>query len=162
MRRARQRKGAALAIGEQELDVLAGKELHAFVGRQLEADHHHVGGDAFQLLYAAGQRLDWDVARGIHLARFEREVGQRLRAAKQRHAGSPLVGGQRAVLGDAEVDRAGEHLALAGTAGAVLAAVGQVDAGIEGGFEDGGIGCHAELMAAGLEGDLMRHAIIVR
>ncbi len=157
-----EREGATLVVLEQKLDVLAGEELQPLVGRQLEADDHHVIGHAFELLHAAGQDLDWNVAGGADFAHFERQVGEWLGAAEQRHAGGAILGGERMILCPAVIDLAFQNLALAGAAGAILAAVGQIEAGVERGFENGAIGCNAESVAAGLEGDLVGHAIIVR
>jgi predicted Zn-dependent protease len=61
---------------------------------------------------------------------------------------------QGAHLVRAVLDLAGHQLALAGAAGAVLAAVGQADAGADGGGEDGFAGVAGELAAAGLDCDL--------
>jgi hypothetical protein len=66
---------------------------------------------------------------------------------------------QRAFLVGLVRDRAGHDLALAGTAGAVLAAVGQADAGADGRRQHGFVFLAAELVAAGLYSDLERHTI---
>jgi hypothetical protein len=60
------------------------------------------------------------------------------------------------------IDLACKHLALTGAAGAILAAIGQVEAGIETGFKNGRAFGNVESVAAGLESDLIGHAIIVR
>jgi hypothetical protein len=113
-------------------------------------------------LHAARQNFHWNVAGCAYFSHFECQIGEWFGAAKKRHAGAAFLGGQGAILRCTVVDLTFEYFALAGAAGAVLAAIGQVEAGIEGGFENAGFGCDAEAVAAGLEGDLMGHAIIVR
>ena len=47
VRRGGDRVAAALAVAQQEFDILAGQELQALGGRQLQPDHDHVVGSAF-------------------------------------------------------------------------------------------------------------------
>ena len=83
MRRVGDGKRAALAVLQQELDVLAGEKLQALVGGQFEAQHDHVVGHALDLLHPAGHDLDRDVLRRAHFAAFQHQVGKRLRATEQ-------------------------------------------------------------------------------
>ena len=57
-----QRETALFAILEQDVDVLAGHELQAFIGRQAKVHLDDVRRQFLQLLDARGQRLDWNVA----------------------------------------------------------------------------------------------------
>ena len=57
----------------------------------LRRQHHHIVGDALQLLHAAGQDLDRDVLGRADFAAFEHQVGERLGAAEQRQAGGALA-----------------------------------------------------------------------
>ena len=58
----------------------------------------HIGCETLELLHAAGQGLDRDVARGADLLDLQAQVGERLGAAEQRQAGGALGGGQRVLL----------------------------------------------------------------
>jgi hypothetical protein len=83
VRRVGDGKAAAAAVLEQDVDVLAGEELQALAGRQLELEAHHVGRQRVMLLHAAGQLLHRDVAQAPTSRTFDHEVRQRPRAAEQ-------------------------------------------------------------------------------
>ncbi|MPN61218.1 hypothetical protein SDC9_208952 [bioreactor metagenome] len=51
----------------------------------------------------------------------------------------------------AELDFTADNLALAGTAGTVATAVGQQQAGLERGFQDGAVGLGGKSVATGLK-----------
>jgi hypothetical protein len=125
VRRGRHRVAAARAVLQEELDVLAGVVLEAVVGRQLQLDDHDVVRGAGQAADAHRQLLDRQRVGGGHLARLEHQVAASGGAAGQHEAGGFLLGAERLGLVPAMDDAAGNLLALAGAAGAVLAAVGQ-------------------------------------
>ena len=138
VRRIGHREAAPRAVLEQELDVLAGEELQALVGRQLQVQHHHVVGEPLQLLHAAGQRLHLDVLRVAPMVRASiTRSPSGLRLAEERLALRLLLVGQRLLLVHAVVDLPFEELALAAAAGAVAAAIGQDDLLAQRGGEDG-------------------------
>jgi hypothetical protein len=166
MRRVGDGKGAPLAVLEHELDVLAGKELQALVGRQLQAEDDDIIGDALDTLDAGRHDLDRNVPRRAHFAAFQHQVGERLGATEQRQAAGAVGDGQGLLLRRAVIHQAIEHLALAGAAGAVAAAVGQRQAGIERRLQQGIAAVGGKTVAAGLQGDAKwsdcGHAIIIR
>ena len=152
VRRVAHREAAARAITQQELEVLAGEELQLFTRRELELQHDHVVGELLQAVHAAGQGLHLDVAGLADHARFERAVGQGRGLAEQRLAVFALGGRQRLFLVLAVVDRAGDDRPLARAAGAVFAAVGNHQAGTDGGRQDGFVVFGRESLAARGEG----------
>ena len=160
VRRRGQRKAAALAVLQQEVDVLPREILQALVGRQLDPDDRDVGRDLLDRLDAAWQALDLDVAGAPHFAHFDDEVGLRRGAAEERQARALLVFGQRRLLVRAVVDAAGEDPALAGAAGAVAAAVRQHEIGTHRRREHGLAVVARERVLAGLYGNLERHCVL--
>ena len=88
---------------------------------------------------------------------FDDQIGLGLGAAIQRQAGGFFVILQGVGLCLAVIDRAGQHFALAGATGAVLAAVGQQQALAQRSFEQGFVGFGGKLAAARLDGDLVAH-----
>ena len=132
VRRVGHREGAALAVGQQELDVLARQKLQALVARQLESEHHDIVRQSTQFLHPAGHGPDRDVLLAGDLMHFEHEIAERLGATSQHHAGCAVGVGQRRRIRRALMNLTGNDLAFAGAAGAIPAAVGQVQAGIQG------------------------------
>jgi hypothetical protein len=118
---------------------------------------HHVLGQLLHLLDAAGQGLDGDVLGRPHLLHFDDQVGLGLGAAEQGQSLGLVLLAQGAFLEHAVVHGAGQDLALAGAAGAVATAVGQGKARVQGGGQQGFAGLDGKLVAAGLDGDLVRH-----
>jgi len=129
--------GAACAVLEQDVDVLAGEELQALAGGQLQVEHRDIFRRGFDFFHPARHGLDRDVLRAAGFARFDDDVRLRLGAAEQRHPGELFGFLQRAFLVVAEIDRAFQNLALACAAGAVAAAVRQQEALAQGGVEYG-------------------------
>ncbi|MNN20480.1 hypothetical protein D3C81_1337610 [compost metagenome] len=148
---------AALAVTQQEFHVLAGQVLHALGGGQLQADGDDVVRQALQRAHAAGNLLDGDVAGAVHFPALDGDVRGGVGAAEQRAAFGLFLRRQRRGGMVALDEAAFDHTALAGAAGAVLAAVGQADAVAQGRAEDGFIGSHLELVAAGHDGYLISH-----
>ena len=152
------------AVAQDELDVLSGAVLQVLVGRQLQAQHGHVGGGPVDAQHAAGQLEHRVFAGAGHAARFDDAVGLRRGAAGEDEAGLLLGHRQRLVLVRAVDHAAFEQPALARAAGAVAAAVGQADALADGGRQDGArrarrrsarlAGCRVmvKLMAGGADG----------
>jgi len=151
------REAAALAVGEQDVDVLAGAEGEVLARRQLEIDHHHVVGEALELLHAARQLLDRDFVGTADGARLHHQVGERLCTAEQRQALGALRRGERTRYIAAVIDTAFEHASLAGAAGAVAAAVWKQQSGAERRLEHGLVVVGLERVVAGLEGNPMSH-----
>src|SRR5471030_561719 len=150
---------AALAVAQHEFDILAGAVLQLFMGRQLQRDDDHVRRQLLDAAHARRHFLDREVAAAGHFARLDHQVAVRGGAAEQRVAQRLFLRRQRALLVRLVADRAGHDLALAGAAGAVLAAVGQADAGPHGRRQHGVVGVAIELMAAGLYSYVERHTI---
>ena len=150
-----QREAALAAILEQDVDVLAGQELQVFGGRQAQVHVDHIGRQLLHPLDAGGQGLDRDVVRRAQLLAFDDQVGTGVGAAVERQTGG-LVGVAQGG-GMPVFDGAFEHLALAGAAGAVLAAVGHGQPLAQRGLKQGFIGFGLELAAARLDCHLVAH-----
>ena len=86
VRRRGERKAAAAAVLQQEVDVLAGEILQALVRRQLDLDDRDVRRRLVDRLDAARKLPDLDVAGAANLLHLEHEIGQRLRAAEERES----------------------------------------------------------------------------
>jgi hypothetical protein len=148
------REAAALAVGEQEVDVLAGDELEFLGGRQLDLEDDHVIGTRTSFCTRQGSFLTW-----MSPARLT----WRTSTTRSERGGRSTAGPCRRALGGGgwirkrPIHLAGQHLALAHPAGAVAAAVGKQQAGGQGGFENGFVSRGGEFESAGLEGDLERH-----
>ena len=125
---------APRAVAQDELDVLAGAVLQVLVGRQLQAQHRHVGGGALAMLstrlgiFSTGN----SPAPGTLRASITQSVCG-VAQQVQDQAGVFLGRRQRLVLVRAVDHAAFEQPALARAAGAVAAAVGQADALADGG-----------------------------
>ena len=152
-----QRKTARLFILEQDVDVLSGQELQAFVGRQLEREHHHIRRGPFHLLHAAWHGLDRDVIDRSHLTALKYQIRQRLGATEQRHARDLFRFAQCAFLIFAVIYLTRHHLALACPAYTVAAAVWQRVAVFQGGLEDGFVFLDGKAVATGLNNRIERH-----
>mmetsp|Transcript_41205 Transcript_41205/g.96295 ORF Transcript_41205/g.96295 Transcript_41205/m.96295 type:complete len:555 (-) Transcript_41205:257-1921(-) len=157
VRRIGHRIAAAGAVAQDELDILASAELEILVGRQLQAQHGHVGGRLVDRDDAGGQLEHRELASAGHRARLDDAVGLGAGAAGQHEAGGFLLGAQGLGLVVAVHDAAVEQLALAGAAGAVLAAVGQAHALADGGGEQGVVAFGGVGAAGGLDRDLVGH-----
>src|SRR5579859_7252538 len=109
----RERIAAALAVLEQEVDVLAGEEAEVLVHRQAQAEHRDVGRGLVEALDAAR-----DDARphAVHFAYFDGQVGERLRLAKERQAFIAIALRQVRLVREAIVDASLEDRAAAGAA----------------------------------------------
>ena len=154
----RHREAAADLVGEYQVYVLPGEELQPFVGRELEMQQHDVGRRTLHFHHARGHHLDLDALhRRADLAAFDHEIARRPRLAEQCHAGVFFRLGHGVFLVGAVVHGSFNQPALAGTAGAAAAAVGDDDAGAQGGFEHGFAVVDSELMSARLDRDLMGH-----
>ena len=127
---------APLAVAHDDLEVLTRQELQPFVGRKLQLDDRDVARRALDRLDARRQLLHLDLADTADLAGVDHEIRQGLGAAEECEALLLLDVGQGVDLVRAVVDLSVDDLALAGAARAVAAAVGQGDAGGEGGCEN--------------------------
>jgi hypothetical protein len=145
--------GAARAVAQDELDVLAGVELDHVVGRQLQRDTHDVVRQPLEPGHAHRHLADRESARIRHLARFKHHIAVRHAAAGQHVAGGFLVSRQGLGLMRSVHHGALDLLALAGTTGAVLAAVRQAYPGTDARGEDGFFGFGGETASAGPHGD---------
>jgi hypothetical protein len=150
----RHREAAPLAVLHEDVEVLAGEELQALARGQLEVEDRHVVGGTLHLLHARRHRPDRKVLRARELAHLEHDVGERLRAARERLAGRLLVRVQRALLIVAVLELARPEDTLACAARAVAAAVRKAYALAKRGLEDGLAGRDGERVAARFEADL--------
>jgi hypothetical protein len=135
---------APRAVAQDELDVLAGAVLEVLVGRQLHAQHDHVGRRALDAHHAAGHLQHRVLAGAGHGARLDHAVGLRRGAAGQDPAGLFLVGSAPCSWCAPWITRPGQQAALARAAGAVAAAVGQADALADGRGQDRFVAVDAE------------------
>ena len=157
VRRIGQRETARFLILEQNVDVLSGQELQAFIGGQLEREHHDIRRGPLHCLHTARQGLDGNILDRIHFAAFEGEVGKRLGAAEQGHAHRFLGIRQSVFLKLAIVHLPCHHPALAGAAHPVATTVGQRVAMFDRSFEYGLVRLDGEAVAAGLNNGLESH-----
>src|SRR5262249_38832874 len=93
----------------------------------------------------------------VHLAHFHRQVGERLRLAKQREPPVAVALRQVGLVGETVIDLSLEEGAAAGAAYAGAAAVRKHVAGVEPGLQDGLALRHLITVAAGLQRDAMSH-----
>ena len=110
---------AALAVVEDEIEVLAGLELDADAGGKPQMHQHHVVGEPLQ---AEHPRFDGLARERIGLAdraRRDDEIGARPRVAEQHLALGAFRRAQRIAGEGAHLAR--DHLALAGSAHALAA-----------------------------------------
>ncbi len=155
MRRVGHREAAPLAVLHEDVDVLAGEELQALAGGQLEVEHRHVFRRFLHLLHAGGKGADGEVLRARELAHLEDNVGHGPRAAGERLARRLLVRMQRALLVIAVRELSGAQHALAGAACAVAASIRQADSLAQCAFQDGLAGSDGERVPAGFEPNLV-------
>lgn len=157
VRRVGERKAAALVARQQNVDVLAGKELQALVGRQRQVQHHHIGRHFLHPRHPRRQGAQWDVLRHARLMALDGDIRQRLRAAEQRQPGLPLFPAQRCFLIDAIIDGPLQHPPPAHPALAAAAGVGHRETRAQRGFQDGFALTRGVSVVAGFEGDLESH-----
>ena len=153
---------ARLAVLQLKVDVLAGQELQSFVGGQLDLDRHHIVRTFLQLFHPTGQGFHHDILGGADFLGFDRQVGQRLGAAKQRPTLCLFFVLQGIGRMDAVVELAGQDLAFAGTAGAIAASVWERKAFAQRSLENGFVVVDGEMMPAGLDGNLIRHDVSLK
>ena len=157
VRRIRHGKAAPRAVFEQDVDVLAGKEHEAFIGREFEKEDHGVAPGALKLVHPGGELPHLDVPRFAHLARLDDDVGKRFRLAEKREPALALGRAERLFRVASVVDPALDELALAAAAGTVAATVGNHQARVERSLENAlAVRC-LELVPGVADGDLMRH-----
>src|SRR5687768_1840119 len=125
MRRISQRVTSALAVLHENIDILPGEELQAFVGGKLQGNNHHVGRDPFQLLNTARQRFDFDILYCPDLAALNDKFRQWHGAAKQSHPRLLLDFRKRTFVMAAEIDLSLYDFALASATRAVSAPIGK-------------------------------------
>ena len=134
-RRIGHREIAALAVVEDEIEVLAGLELDADAGGKAQMHQHDVVGE---LLQAEHPRVDGLARERIGLAdraRRDDEIGARPRVAEQ-HLALGALGRAQRIAGEG-AHLAGDDAALAGAADALAAGVGDFEAGALRGVEHG-------------------------
>ncbi|MPM96004.1 hypothetical protein SDC9_143160 [bioreactor metagenome] len=156
--------GAACAVAQDELDVLARVVLEVIRCRQLQFHLHDIvrqpreRGDPHRQLFDGESALVGD------LARLQHHVGQRAGAAGQHESGLFFGGGKCFLRMFLVHYGATEFLAFARSAGAVLAAVGQADAAANGGVENGFVALGGEGATAGLnaDGEVGRGGLLAR
>jgi hypothetical protein len=129
----RQRIAAALAVLQQEVDVLPGQEAEVLVHRQPQADHRYVRRRPFQPLDPARNHAG---LHALHLAHLDHEIGQRLGLAEERVALRLVAFRKIRLVHQAVVDLAFEDGAAAGAADAGTAAVRQHVPGFDARLQD--------------------------
>lgn len=159
MRRIGQGKAAFFAVLEQNIDVLAGPELQPFAGRQAEVHFDDVRRQFFQLFDTRRQCLWRNVIDRAKLLAFDDQIRFGMGATVKRQPVSDFFRLEGVTLCFAVVDRAREHFSLAGTTGAILAAVGQGQALAQCGVKQCFIGFGGKLAATRLNGNLVAHLI---
>ena len=115
-----QGKAALAAILEQDVDVLPGMEIQRFGSGQAQLQDEDVGGRFVQVFDAGGQGLDRQGIAGAQLGAFDGDIAAGTGAAEQGQAGRQV---RVTEPGLAVIDFAAQHLALAGPAGPVAAAM---------------------------------------
>ena len=158
MRRICHREAAARVAWEQDIDVLAGKELQSVVRRQLELQSHDIGCEALHLVHAHRQFPYLDSAYAPDFPRRDHEITERARLTEEGQTCLPLRIRQRVFLVMAVIDAALEQLALAGAARSVAAPVGDDDAAAQRGVEHCFTLVDGEDVVAGFDGDPVWHA----
>ena len=154
------RECAALAVLEQEFDVLAGQKLQPLGLRQLQFQFHDVVRQQFHRFDAAGQGLDFHVTTGADFTHHDAEVAFGTGLAEHRLALLLLFQSQANQF-PAVTDLARYELTGAFTAGTIAAAVRQTDALAQCGLEHGFPVFDFEFMTAGGHGDLETHVRLV-
>ena len=126
--------------------------------RQLQAYHHHVVRSFGKAVQTRRHFLDREGAFVGHLTRLDDDIGMRHAAAGQDETGRFFLVRQCLQLVRAVNHAAFYFFALAGTAGAVFAAVGQADAAADGGGQQRFVGIRGVGAAAGLHSDVKTHS----
>jgi nucleoside-diphosphate-sugar epimerase len=153
--RAGQGEAAAAPARHDEIDVLAGAVIQVLDRWQLEEHRHHVIRQPLHALDAARQALDLHLRRGAHLARLDRDVGQRVRLAQQHVPVRRLFGRDARRKRGGRIGRASAEQSRA-TRGTVpaLAAVRQVQAGAQRSAQHGFVGVRGKAFPGGHDRDL--------
>jgi hypothetical protein len=154
VRRVGQRKAAALAILEQDVDVLAGQKPQPFAHRQLEIDDHDIVGRVLDFLHARRHAADRNILCRADLAAFDFEIAQWSRLAEQRTADRLFGIRQHVLLVIAIIHASGQDFSLAAAAGAVAAAVGNDQPFAQCGLEDGFVVVNRKAVVAGFDRDV--------
>src|SRR5215217_6297060 len=154
-----QRKAPALAIFQEDVDVLSREKLQAFVGGELQGNDHHVWCRPLKFLDAARKCFDLDIFYRSDLAAFNYQVAQWHRAAEQRHAGLFFYFRQCAFAIAAEINRSLYDFALARPACAIAAPVREGKTFAKRGLQDSFVGFGEENISAWLNSDLIRHGL---
>ncbi len=149
---------ASSAVPQQKINGLACSVFHGHVGRQLQAQHHHVGRH-----FGHGGHARWHFEHRVfagshHLAYVQDAVGLRRRAAGKNQARCFFFGRKRFDLMRAMNDAPLEQSALARTTSAVAAPVGESDARLDGRGQNGLVPCNLKGDASGANGDVEFHA----
>ena len=123
VRRGREREAALVAVGQQDVDVLAGVEPRHFRALDLQQHPHHVVRQRVQPRHARGVGLHRDVAERPDRHVLDLDVRERRRAAGEHLARGALGRGQERLLIDAIVDGPLQQRGLALAAAAAAAVV---------------------------------------
>ena len=158
MRRIRDREGSPAAVGEEEIQILAGAKLQALAFRQFQSQAHHIMGQMIGRVYAAGQQLYLDVGGGLCLACRNGQIAGRKTLAGQALTGPSFLQGGR---GTVVYDLAGEQVGGTGSTSPVAASVGEADVLANGRLQNGLVFFDLETMAAGADGNGKTHEFLV-
>ena len=124
MRRVGDGEATALAVLEQNVDVLPGMELEHFSRGQTQGDDCDIAGRLFQCFDTTGQGLDRDIRRAAHIFDLHGHIGLRHGAAQQCKTSGAIFGRQGGFTGFTMINGARGDLGAAGAAAAVTTTVG--------------------------------------
>ena len=151
---------AAGAIAQQEIQILTGQKLQPLGGRQLQSQHDDIVGQAFQLMHPRRQCFHLNVTGLAHLACFDHHIRQATRLAEQHRTIGFFALGQSLFGAVAVIHAAFNQLPFAGATGAIAAAIGQHQSGVERGGKNGFVSGSRELMAGVANLYLMGHVVL--
>ena len=154
--------GAAVAVFEQHFDVLAGVILEGFGRRNLQAQYDHIVRHLLQAAHPGGQLLDGQGPLCGDLFGFQLHVGKRLCAAGQHQSLRLFFRTQCFIEVRAMLHAAAEFPALAGAAGAVLAAIRHGNALTDTCGQDGLLSLHGKGHPAGFHANAVGHVRALR
>ena len=135
MRRRCNGKTAAPAARQQDVDVLAWREVEIFRNGQAQEQSHDVVRQGNGALDAARQALELGGIGGAQFKSFDRKIGARTRLAQQDQTVGNLGIRKSQRRSMRIVNLAAQEAGLAGAAIAAFAAMRQIERGICSGFE---------------------------
>lgn len=157
VRRIGYREATALAILEQDIDVLTRMELEHFCRRQTQGEHRHIGGGLFQAFNTAWQRLHGNIRRATHIFYFNRHITLWHSATEQRKTGFSISHCQCGFTGFTMVHSTRRNLRPAGTTATGTATIRHQQIMSQRGFKNGLVAIGTERRVNRIKCHLMRH-----